>query len=167
MKNSNQKIKTIKKLPQTRFDSLVEKCEVAVREMHRPISKSETAQSAIIVTSTGQQTRQFRHPLTIDTYEHISTTERSSSSLRLRGRVTSYNLNTYKGRIYVAREGRPVPFELGDNTRNIRSVVAVTNSLRANAQERMRGDGEIEFDAFRNTSESGRLKSYLITAIAA
>jgi hypothetical protein len=161
-----KKNNAIKKLPQTRFDSLVEKCQTAVREMHRPISKSETAQSAIIVTKDGRETRQFRHPLTLGTYEHISFTERSKTTLKIRGRVTSYNVNTYKGRIYVAKEGRPIPFELGENARGIRSVIVVTNSLRANAEERMRGEGEVEFDAYRNTSKSGRLKSYLITAIA-
>jgi hypothetical protein len=156
----------IQPLPQSRFDSLTEKCETAIREMHRPISKSETATKAVLTTKIGRRTREIAHPLTHATYEYISYTERSLESFEYVGRVSSYNINTFKGRIYVESEGRPVPFELGDTARGARSILAITTSLRANSQKSRREEADIYFDAFRNVSRSGRLKSFLIIGIS-
>jgi hypothetical protein len=155
----------IKPLPQSRFDSLTEKCEVAIRDMHRPIAKSHTATEAIISSKVGTFERQLGSPLNLETYEYVAHTDRSSDSFEFVGRVSSYNINTFRGRIYVADEGRPVSFELGENARNLPSILAVTTSLRANVQREARDSATIQFNAFRNTSRSGRLKSLLITEI--
>jgi len=162
-----QKGAEIMQLPQSRFDSLTEKCEVAIRDMHRPIAKSRTATQAVITTKVGAHTRDLAHPLNFETYEYIAHTDRSSDSFEFVGRVSSYNINTFKGRVYVAEQGRPVPFELGESARNIESIVKVTTSLGANAQRKSRegGDTDIVFNAFRNTSRSGRLKGLFITEI--
>jgi hypothetical protein len=158
--------KAIKPLSQSRFDSLVEKCEVPVRDMHRPITKSETATEATITAKDGSATRRIGPPLTFETYEYVAHTDRSSTLFEFVGRVSSYNINTFKGRVYVADEGRPVPFELAETARNIESIVAVTTSLQANAKRRATDvSSEIQFNAFRNTSRSGRLKSLFITEI--
>jgi hypothetical protein len=155
----------IKVLPQSRFDSLTEKCEVAIRDMHRPIAKSRTAVEAAISTKVGTDERQFPNPLNFETYEYVAHTDRSSDSFEFVGRVSSYNINTFKGRIYLADEGRPVPFELGETARGIDSVIKITSSLGANAQRKSREVGAIVFNAFRNTSRSGRLKGLFITEI--
>jgi hypothetical protein len=154
----------IRPLTQSRFDSLVEKCEVAVREMHRPISKSRTATEARLMARFESSHELIGQPLNLESYEYISFTERSSDIGQYNGMISSYNMNTFKGRIYVEAEGRPIPFELGDSARGVPSVRKVTNSLSANAQKNEHG-AVITFDAFRNTSKSGRLKSFLITQI--
>jgi hypothetical protein len=153
-------------LSESRLDSLVEKCEVAVREMHRPISKSETANQAKLTSSVGGIIRPIGQPLTQATYEYIAYTTSDDASSKFQGYVSSYNMNTFKGRVYVLQFGRPIPFELGESARDARSILTVTSSLSVNAQARkMRGEGEIQFSAFRNLSRSGRLKSFYITQI--
>jgi hypothetical protein len=153
-------------LSESRMDSLTEKCEVAVREMHRPISKSETATTAHLIASVGESQRVIGRPLTRETYEYMAYTTTDDSASEFEGFVSSYNMNTYKGRIYVPQFGRPVPFELSQTARDPRSILRITSSLSANAQARRAGtDGGIRFRAFRNFSRSGRLKSFYITQI--
>ncbi len=154
----------IKPITESQLDSLVEKCEVAVRDMHRPISKSRTANEATITTSAGAGGETIGHKLNFETYQYISFTERSSETGQFSGLVSSYNMNTFKGRIYVEQEGRPIPFELADSARSVSAILKITSSLSANAQKNTNG-AIVEFDAFRNTSKSGRLKGYFITRV--
>jgi hypothetical protein len=82
------------------------------------------------------------------------------------GWISSYNSNTFKGRVYIREEGLPIPFELSETTRGIDNVIKITASLTAYAQGKSNLEaGEIVFHAFRNTSRSGRLKSLYITQI--
>jgi len=155
----------IKELSESRFDSLIEKCENSIREMHRPLVKSETAKQAILTSHIGVDSIPVGVPLTRETYEYIAYTERSPGSSQFIGKITSYNVNTYKGRVYIAAEGRPIPFELADTARGFQSISAITASLTANALAHIAGDGEIAFVAFRNNSRTGRLKFLYITEI--
>ena len=152
-------------LPRPRFDSLTEKCEVAIKEMHRPIVKSKSARGAEITSIVDTDEKTFDHILDSQTYEYIAHTDQSEFAIEMTGRVSSYNSNTYKGRVYIPDEGRPVPFELAQSARNPSSVARVTGSLSVNAQDSYDKRGDIEFLAFRNTSRSGQLKSILIVNV--
>jgi hypothetical protein len=155
--------RNIKLLSQARFDSVVEKCDTAVREMHRPIYKSETANSARLIAKIGDEQTQIGPTLTLETYEYIAYTVRSTDTVELIGQISSYNINTYKGRVYVATYGRPIPFELSENARDRQTVALITRSLDENAQGSNRGG--ISFIAFENHSRSGRLKSLFIVEV--
>lgn len=153
---------TIKKLPQTRFDSVIEKCEVAIRDMHRPIVNSETAIKASIITQVGSWSSKVQQDLDRETYEHVAYTREEETPETFVGRISSYNINTYKGRVYLNSEGRPVPFELGDVARGPRSVSLITNSLVSNARDRKSGEGEVSLKAYRRVSTSGKLKGLFV-----
>lgn len=153
------------KLRQDQLDSLTEKCEVAVRNMHRPIVNSGTAINAKISAKIGTKITPMGPLLTADTFEYLDFTRRIDEPLDIVGRVSSYNSNTFKGRIFVPKEGRPIPFELAYETRSDRDVAIVTGSLSANAGRRNRGD--IRCVAFASVSRTGRLKSYFIVEIKA
>ena len=162
---NKRRIDSVPKLPETRFDSLVEKCQTAIREMHRPIVKSESANQARITTTVGDISHRLK-PLNSESYEYISFTEQSQIPMEFVGWVSSYNINTYKGRVYLPNHGRPVPFELSESVRSGRAIRAITRSLSSNAQSRMQGEGSMRFDALENTSRTGRLKSLIITRVA-
>ncbi|MCG8694782.1 MAG: hypothetical protein MI806_26535 [Minwuiales bacterium] len=152
----------IQSLPQWRFDSLTEKCEAAIKDMHRPIVWSKTATKAEIISRVGSDEHPFEHPLDQETFEYIHVTQMSETAFEFVGRVSSYNINTFKGRLYIEDERRPIPFELAPSARDVRGIACVTESLSANAQTRFRDDGNIRIVAFPSTSKSGRLKSLLI-----
>lgn len=152
----------IKALPESRFDSVIEKCQIAIRDMHRPIVNSETAVAASIFSQVGPSIYKIQKDLDRETYEHISFTREEEKPEIFVGRVSSYNINTYKGRAYLRSEGRPVPFELAESTRDPRSVALVTNSLVANARDRMRGEGEIALEGYKRVSKTGKLKGLFV-----
>jgi hypothetical protein len=100
------------KLTSSRLDSVAEKCEVAVKNLHRPIVGERTAKIGRIVSKTTDTKRLIGPQLSAKTYEHIAFTTRSDAEDVLTGRITSYNSNTYKGRLFVPSLARPIPFEL-------------------------------------------------------
>ena len=152
-------------LTESRFDSLIEKCETAVVQMHRPIVENNTAESAFIVASIGSEKRTIGRTINSETSEYIAHSSRSEDIYRLRGRVSSYNANTFKGRIYIESEGRPIPFLLSDEARASHVIEKITNSLSLNAVDRFKGNGEITFSAYKISSITGRLKALVVVAV--
>lgn len=152
-------------LPLSKLDALVEKCEGAVKQMHRPIVASETAQSALITSRAGRSSRNLGPPLTFQTFEYLAYTVESDRPQEYRGRVSSYNINTFKGRIYVVAEARPIPFELSAANRDSATVRLVVESLSDNAQNRHRGSPNISFSALAYSSRSGRTKRLLVIGV--
>lgn len=149
---------------QSQFDALIEKCESSVKEMHRPIYGSKTATTAH-VTATYRRTTNRIAQMDADTFDYVNLTTQIEQPVENAGRVSSYNINTYKGRVYVNDEHRPIPFDLAETCRDPASVLAVTHSLQRNAGDRFSPDGEIQFGAFRFESSTGRLKRLLITRV--
>lgn len=155
-------------LSQAKFDSLTEKCDVAVKEMHRPIVGQETASTALITSRFGKSIQNISRPLTEQTYAYINQSNWSDSPEQFVGRVSSYNSNTFKGRIYILDLRRPVSFELHLDAQGVRSVGRITRSLTINAKDRRRtnlDEGLIVITAFKNESTSGRLKSLSIVRV--
>lgn len=145
------------------LDSLIEKTETAIKQIHRPIIETKTATRAEIFAVTAHGMRRLGPPLTEETFERMQLIEKSRES-DLEGRVSSYNINTFRGRIYVDDEQRPIPFELTDVSRDPKSVATVAASLSRNATSRDRAS-DISFRALRITTKTGRLKTLLITHI--
>lgn len=151
------------KLPtREKLDSLVEKCEVAITEMHRPIVKSETAASARILVREDGADHAFGPELSLETYDYIRFTSRSEIPSEEIARISGYDTNTFKGRAYLAKERRPIPFELSVEARSQKSIQIVTDNLAANAQGRY---SEIRFIAFRDLSRTGRLKKLHVVEV--
>ncbi|MFA6205807.1 MAG: hypothetical protein WC689_06320 [Methylocystis sp.] len=159
---------TLKKLPgQSRLDGVIEKSEKAVQDMHRPIVKSKTAELAKISVGFGAAEQPYDFTLDTNTYEYISYREMDDTSNTYLGRVSSYNINTYKGRIFVEGYQRAVPFELAEQSRGQRAIALITRSLARNAESRRADDAEIRFSALLVHSRSGQVKSFYILSVDA
>ncbi|MBK9521377.1 MAG: hypothetical protein IPO13_07130 [Rhodocyclaceae bacterium] len=158
------------KLPlidQSRADSLVEKCATAVKEMHRPIFMTETATTGSLSGNINGRNLPLQTPLNIQTYEFLQETYSDPATSVILGRVSSYNSNTYKGRIYVEEVGRPVSFELAQNARNAKSLRLITESLSASVLAKDADRGYINCEVVRQLSKSGQLKNYKILRTSA
>lgn len=154
-------------LEQHKVDSLIEKCSTAITEIHRPIFKTNTATNARITSNLNGIEVPVGPKFSIQTYQYIHEEFIAEMPEIIKGRISSYNSNTYKGRIYVVAEGRPVAFELSEDCRSDYSVTLVTSSLSSNALKEY--DSEwctIYCRVFKNTSRSGHLKSYRILEIS-
>lgn len=159
---------TLPILEKSQFDSVIEKCENAISEMHRPIVKSETAEKAQLFYSFGGKDTPFDVPLTRESFEFISHTDQTTNPEIISGKISSYNINTFKGRIFVPDESRPIPFTLSNGAQNPLGVVKIMGNMTMNAKDRFtrEGSGEIAFSVLKNTSRSGRLKSYYVLEVS-
>lgn len=155
-----------KGLDQGKFEALIEKSENSIKEMHRPISHSHTAREANIgVSRNGDIIRKTGPTLDLETFGYINVTNLKEEERHFIGRVSSYNSNTFKGRIYNVDEGRPVPFTLAENARTSKVIQKIVRSLSSNAMDRFDEDADIRFSAFQYESKNARLKGYLILNI--
>ncbi len=155
------------KIEQHKLDSLMEKCNTAITDIHRPIFKTKTATKGNIITVLDSEQHRVGPSLNINTYQYIHEEYISEEVEVIRGRVSSYNSNTYKGRIYVAQEGRPIAFELAKHCRTDAVVELLTASLAANAIKDYKNEwSEVYCSVYRNNTRSGHLKSYKVIEVS-
>ncbi|MBB1250703.1 hypothetical protein [Rhizobium sp. G21] len=155
-----------KEFDEGKIESLIEKTENSIKELHRPISQSHSAETAEIGQSSESLIKIKTGPtLTLETFEYVNVTRLSDIAIVLVGKVSSYNSNTYNGRIYIEEEGRPIPFKLAENAKTPKNISKIVRSLSSNAVDRFDVSAEITFSALTFESKNGRLKSYLITDV--
>ena len=147
-----------------RFDSLIEKCDSAFKSMHRPVVLSKTAESARLEVGLAGKSFKLSSEFSADTYEHMITTRQSDSIEKFLGRISSYNINTFKGRIFLPKYGRPVPFELSELARQSKNIAKVAENLSLNARERNMSK-LIEISGIKLESKVGTLKKILVVSV--
>jgi hypothetical protein len=127
--------------------------------MHRPLYASRTANLGDITAgSASERKRKIGPDLNLATYEYAANTVRSREPSSIIGVISSYNINTYKGRIFSHEFWRAVPFELMPNARGQSAVNRITRSLQLNAADRNDPRAIIALRAIRLEAPSGRLK---------
>jgi hypothetical protein len=100
-----------------------------------------------------------------ETFNFLSITNITNKKQSYIGKIASYNSNTFKGRVYIEDEGRPVPFEISEGARSVKVIKKIVRSLSANAVDAFDDGSKITFDALRYESKLGRLKGFLILAV--
>lgn len=150
-----------------RLDSLMEKTESSIADMHRPMIASKSATQARLMLIDHSGLKQIGPDMTPLSYDYISRTTRLDDIVQHVGLVSSYNVNTYKGRIFLKDEQRPIPFELDDEARVPRNVNLIASSLRANARRTSDASGMITVHGQRLESSTGRLKAIIVQDVSA
>lgn len=152
---------------EAQLDSVIEKCSTAITEIHRPIYKTRTADTARISTNIDNRKVPLNPTFSFETFQYIIGEYTEEEVGTVSGLVSSYNSNTFKGRIYVPNEERPISFVLSDGARREACIQLIVDSLRANA---LRGfdvePSEIFCKVQRVTTKSGHLKSYKVLAVS-
>jgi hypothetical protein len=153
------------------IDSLIEKCTTAIEDIHRPLVRTETASVAMISylppnAESAPTSKIVGRTLTAETYEYMHEFILGANPEIISGRISSYNSNTFKGRIYVQSEGRPVSFELTVEARLNSFIQLIVASLSANAVKKHNDKWSVIYcSVLRITSRSGHLKSYKVIAV--
>lgn len=155
------------KLTVDRFDSLIEKVEPGLRQCHRPLVFSSSATNAQISWAVGSDRGVLSGFFDRDTFSYIDRTIRSEQVTEIIGIVSSYNANTFKGRLYVEALSRTVPFELSELARTSGAIEAIVGSLYENTVKSNRFARQLKVRAFRNESVNGRLKSLFVVNVRA
>lgn len=155
-----------KKVTAEKMDSLIEKTESSISDIHRPIVASKSATSASMLGSDDYGKKQPIGPeLSVLTYDYIATSKLEEGIFELDGIVSSFNLNTFKGRIFSLEDQRPIPFEIAAAQREGRMVLDLANSLRENASKTARDAGLVRVRVRKYVSANGRLKSLIVFGV--
>jgi len=158
------------KFPEVReaqLDSVIEKCSTAITEIHRPIYKNKTAETARIITNINNQEVPLNPTFSMDTFQYIIEELTNEEIIIIRGFVSSYSSNTYKGRIYVPEQERSIPFLLSEFIRGEAVIQNMVDSLRANALRNFDAEPyEVFCKVQKITTKIGHLKSYKIVAVS-
>lgn len=152
-------------LSEERFDSLIEKCEPAIRQMHRPIINSKTAEEGVISIDTGSGMKSIDKLLDHYFWEYLTTTLIDDDISWYEGRILSYNSNTFYARIYIPDLKRPIPFELSESARNNEIFQILVESLCANAAQMHNSQGIVRIRGYAYRSKLGRIKKLRIFGI--
>lgn len=164
LQENRRKKAPIPKPTQSQMDALIEKCEVNIKDMHRPIVASKTASTGRVEYEYRREKGVFRK-FSPQTYDYLHITKTEDKPRLLTGKVSSYNINTYKGRIFLDEERRPVPFTLHEGARTTPQIALITGSLDSNAIKRLDGSADVKVAAFRKISATGRLKELVVSEV--
>lgn len=155
-----------KKLDRSRLDSVVEKCENSIKKMHRPIVKSKTAERAELNCEVDRDPKRNLAVLNGSTFEYVSKTVKSELYDIVKVKVSSYNINTFMGRVFSDEFGnRTVPFTLMDSAKRGDQIARIIGSMSANAVERNSEFGYIFFECRKYESVTGRLKGLMVSNV--
>jgi hypothetical protein len=74
---------------ENRFDSVIEKCQTAIRDMHRPIVASETAEAASLLAQVDREQTPLTPKLDRDSYEYMIFTVEDNYPTEVIGLISS------------------------------------------------------------------------------
>ncbi len=162
---TEQKAKNV--VTPAKLKSLIEKCERSIADIHRPMVASKTATVATMYGQAAEKcpVEKLGPDMTTVTYEYLMDEHFSDEIEELTAKVSSYNINTFKGRMFIVEEGRTVSFELTDKAKTPRQTRLVTRSLALNEANKKDDASLITIACYRVESKNGRLKHLNLTKV--
>lgn len=149
----------------SQFNSLVEKVEPSIAEVHRPITGAGTASSATIFDPVRADDSIKQLELSQETHQLLKYRRRSTSLQALVGRVSSFNMNTFNGRFVTDAEVRPVPFYLTPGGRTEKGIALIAESISQNMKERDSNSARIIFESFVDQTKTGRVARLVVGGV--
>ncbi|QPO09865.1 hypothetical protein SAMN04488041_103398 [Sulfitobacter pontiacus] len=142
----------------SQIESLVEKIEPSISELHRPMVGSETASQLKISPVNGEYLEEAGSEIVLNSasYDRLRYRELDNRITSIQGKVSSFNMNTFNGRIVTSNDARPIPFFLTPAGRTVEGVKLIAESLAANITDRKSNSSIIVFDVRRASTRTGR-----------
>ncbi|MDD3312004.1 hypothetical protein [Pseudodesulfovibrio sp.] len=141
-----------------RIESLAQKLESSVKNIHRPIMTRSALSSTL--STAGEPSIVFNSQ-TLDLTNRLTI---ESEAQMLIGRVAGYSANTKSGMIYSQKENRAIPFELEKgcdvNTKTLTRSLFLYDAVKGNRGSRA---GFFKFNAKKVVNQAGTTKKYYIT----
>jgi len=162
--DKNNKLPIIK---EHQLDSVIEKVQTSLKEMHRPIYSTETASRLKIIGNYGDEDKPLSSIFTRETYNYIREEKIKNDTVEIEGLISSYNINTGYGRIYVSILGRTVPFELQNVVLNNKdSISGILQNMQSNALRNKNDEIEkIKMLVMVVLSSNEKIKRYIVKEI--
>lgn len=155
-----------KTINENNVDSLIEKCGSAVEDLHRPIAFSKTAESADICANIDSRLERVGVKLSLSTFEYIHATNTTKDIIEIEGIISSYNINTYRGRIFIIEHGRTIPFELSPGSRSNDNISLILQSMVRGSNRNIKFEqAAIRARVLVKMSKMNFIKSYIFYKI--
>lgn len=150
----------------SQLDSLIEKVEPSISDMHRPVMGSKTADSVRIYDSRTLKSKSGS-PIVLDasTHEGLRYRKRGSALEKHAGCVSSFNMNTFNGRIVTSPETRPIPFYITPAGRNPKYIKRIVNSFSNNISQPYSEESFVKITAFVDRTRTGRIAKFNIVRV--
>ena len=147
--------------PEHKVESLVQKVESSLYEIHRPI-QTNSAHEVILKRNTGSD-GMIR--LNTRTFDVLNKWIYYDDNVLFYGRVSSYNANTHTGMVYVESEMRAIPFEFDKSVTVDDILITKSLSLYARSKKHTGKLGFFEFQAKKVCTANGVLKKLRIANV--
>lgn len=149
----------------TQFESLVEKVEPSIAEIHRPITGEGTATSGTIQDTRAMENDSENLVLSEKTYSALRYRYRTKEVQKIIGRVSSFNMNTFNGRFVIEDVPRPISFHLTPGGRTEKGVGLIGESLAENIRSKDSEAARIIFDCFFDQTRTGRVSKLVVLGV--
>ncbi|MFT7880536.1 MAG: hypothetical protein ABXS91_09095 [Sulfurimonas sp.] len=162
------KNKDLPKIEEYQLDSIRDKCINSIKEMHRPIFKSNTADKLKIFATLDEKELPLSTDFTHSTYAYLKEDIKGKEITDVECVVSSYNINTKKGRVSVKLLGRTVPFELHKSIENDKKILEILlrNFQRNGLREKNEEIENIKITVLPILSINNHLKQYVVYNIS-
>lgn len=160
--------KTLPKVEEYQLDAIRDKCINSIKEMHRPIFSTHTADKLKIYGTLNQKKLPLSTEFTLHTYLYLKEDIKGKEIVDVECVVSSYNINTKNGRVYVKLLGRTVSIQLHKSIENDKKILKI---LLRNFQRNGLRDKNEEVDNIQMTvlpilSINNHLKQYIVYNIS-
>lgn len=149
----------------SRMESLVEKIEPAVADMHRPLIASQTAEELRINEGQADETSSKEILLNNHTFDGLRFRRLDDKNRKVFGKISSFNMNTFNGRMFALDEERPIPFSLSHAARTEKQVKLIGQGIALNISDPASDASVLEFDVLPTYSRTGRVTKYLVIGV--
>ncbi|UHS56388.1 hypothetical protein [Agrobacterium vaccinii] len=142
------------------LNSLAEKTQNSIIDMHRPIEKG-SARTANIRITKGGRVIDIGPQLDTRTLAAAKEIIEVNKITEFRGKISSYNMNTNTGRIYITSENRTIPFQISRDSVSREIERVISRSLDTNIAGLPSEASEIILDGIYYLTKSGELSKII------
>lgn len=142
------------------LNSLAEKTQSSIIDMHRPIEKG-SAKTASIKVIKGGRLQEIGPTLDLNTLSAAKEVIEVDRITQFRGKISSYNMNTHNGRIFLPEEARTIPFQLSRNAITRENERNISRSFDANVAGIPDETSDVILEGIFFLTKSGELSKIL------
>jgi hypothetical protein len=146
------------------LSSIAEKSQNSVIDMHRPIDRG-TAATAELRAIKGDRLYKVGPTMNRNTLDAARHRDQGDELRTFVGRISSYNMNTHTGRIYLPELARTIPFEISRDSISKTIERAISQSLDRNIAGLPSEESNINMEGIYYLTKTGDISKIIATNV--
>ncbi|MGA1939442.1 hypothetical protein [Arcobacter sp. YIC-310] len=161
---SENKFQNIPIIQQHQLDMVIDKCTNSIKDMHRPIYKTESANNTIIKGFINDNKIDFTSELNIDTFNYLNEEVLLEDIRSITGVIVSFSATNYSGKIEIPEIDRPINFKLDKEIKLDANFEKLISSLKNKALKNKKVEN-VTMDVQVIQTKKGKIKTYIVKKI--